>query len=529
MPTSYFLLPTTFLIAFLLLAPPGFAASDPSDAARSIPIQDNGRIKPFEAFARQTVELIAGRESWRKESAVKLMLDALNHRDTIADIPWIKIDYTELIKTLGLPETRHSFSYHEVLPSEEKIRAMAISAKKKRDADARPSKLEQKAEQLYSKLITVDHLIAGDVVTTVPDAKSANWSSPYTVHSELSSEFEAMLKLYDKKNYPAFNSAIQNWNKKVYAISELASEKKIKLEGIYYRLRPFELAAIFYFLAFLVLSLTKKRGWLKNGGFGALGLAMLFHTLGITLRVLILSRPPVSNMYESMVFMNWALIVFACVFALTQKNTFVLTAGSVISGFVMIYGNILPIDSGLEVLVPVLRSNYWLTVHVMTIVSSYGAFGLALALGHRHLIWEILGKFARSQNEASAATIYRVIQLGTLLVGVGTVLGGVWANESWGRFWGWDPKETWALITFLGYLLVIHLRHTGKLSNFWLAMSSIFGFLLVLMTWYGVNFVLGRGLHSYGQGSGGMEWVIYYLILEAAFILLILTKSLRGR
>lgn len=514
-------------MAFLLFAAPCLAAADPSDAARSIPIQNNGRVKPFEAFARQTVELIAGRESWNKEPAVKTLLNALNHRDTIIDIPWIKIDYTELVKVLGLPETRHSFSYNEVRPAEDKIRALAMSGQKKRDADARPSKLEQKAEQLYTKLYTIDGLINGDIITTVPDPGSAAWTSPYTAPSADAAQFTAMLKLYDDKDFAGFGRAVEAWGQKVYAMSNQASKKKIDLEVRYYRIRPFERSAAFYFLAFLLLALAKKRGWLRSSGFTALALAMAFHTLGIVLRVLILSRAPVSNMYESMVFMNWALIVFACLFAFTQKNTFVLTAGAVISGFVMIYGNLLPIDTGLEVLVPVLRSNYWLTIHVMTIVSSYGAFGLALALGHRHLIWEWREKFTHKQNDESANTIYRIIQLGTLLVGIGTVLGGVWANESWGRFWGWDPKETWALITFLGYLVIVHLRHTGKLSNFWLAMSAIFGFLLVLMTWYGVNFVLGRGLHSYGQGSGGMEWVIYYLVAEAVFVLFMLSRGSR--
>ncbi len=124
----------------------------------------------------------------------------------------------------------------------------------------------------------------------------------------------------------------------------------------------------------------------------------------------------------------------------------------------------------------------------------------------------------KTSEEESISLIFRVIQLGTILIGTGTFLGGVWANESWGRFWGWDPKETWALITFLGYLIIVHLKYARKISNFYLALSSVLGFLLVLMTWYGVNFVLGRGLHSYGAGSGGMRWVIYYLIFEAFFV-----------
>ena len=112
----------------------------------------------------------------------------------------------------------------------------------------------------------------------------------------------------------------------------------------------------------------------------------------------------------------------------------------------------------------------------------------------------------------------RIVTAAALILGIGTVLGGVWANESWGRFWGWDPKEAWALITFLGYLLIVHLRHYHRMNNFWLGLSSIVGFLLVIMTWYGVNFLLGRGLHSYASGSGNSFWVVVYLVVELLFV-----------
>jgi len=232
-----------------------------------------------------------------------------------------------------------------------------------------------------------------------------------------------------------------------------------------------------------------------------------------------------SNMYESMVFMNWALVIFAIAFTLIKRNILPVTAASFLSAMIMIYAALLPIDPTMDVLVPVLRSNYWLTIHVLTVVSSYGAFGLAMALGHRHLVLHVFNKLNVESEKASSLLILRVIEVGVILLGIGTVLGGVWANESWGRFWGWDPKETWALITLLGYLIIIHLRHLRRLTDFALALSSIFCFLLVLMTWYGVNFVLGRGLHSYGAGSGGMIWMIYYLIFEVIFIAFILFKK----
>lgn len=274
-----------------------------------------------------------------------------------------------------------------------------------------------------------------------------------------------------------------------------------------------------------MLSAVKKNPLGKPAGISLVALAMAFHTLGLILRVIVLQRPPVSNMYESMVYMNWAVMLFAFIFAAIQRNAVFLTAGAAISALVMIYGDLLPIDADLEVLVPVLRSNYWLSVHVMTIVSSYGAFGLAMALGHRHLILERTKKFTKAAQETSAQLIYGVIQLGILLLGIGTVLGGVWANESWGRFWGWDPKETWALITFLAYLVVVHLKYSKKITPHWLALSSIIGFFFVLMTWYGVNFVLGRGLHSYGFGSGGMMWILAYIAAEIIFLAVVIPKK----
>jgi hypothetical protein len=158
--------------------------------------------------------------------------------------------------------------------------------------------------------------------------------------------------------------------------------------------------------------------------------------------------------------------------------------------------------SSIDPLVPVLRGNFWLTVHVLTITLSYAAFALAMGFGHI-LLW----RYARNPAAARADApmhfwLYRVLQLGVLLLAAGTILGGVWANYSWGRFWGWDPKETWALIALLCYILALHGRLAGWWTQFGLAVASVVCFLAVLMAWYGVNFVLGKGLHSYGFGIG---------------------------
>ncbi len=490
------------LSSLLLLAGNAHASAAP-DFVRTLPVQHNGRIKPFDAFARQTLKFISGRDHEGKKSAVDILFDDLNHPAGIPSAEWIRLDYFELKTQLGLPRDRKFFSLNELSPLLPKIQAFVKSSKDKRDADVRPSRLEQKAETLLGQIRAAQAIVSGESLRLLPSAGTDGvWTSPYAETAPAEGQFAFILEQCRQKS----------------AAEAARIRPKLYLEVLYYRLKPFECAAVFYFLGFLCLTLAGANKTASRAGTGFIFTAILLHTLGIAARVYILSRPPVSNMYESMIFMNWAVMIYASVFSLIRKNTLAVTTGAALSGLVMLYANLLPIDSSLEVLVPVLRSNYWLTIHVMTIVSSYGAFGLAMALGHRHLFALSSGKMTKTSEEESASLIFRVIQLGTLLIGTGTFLGGVWANESWGRFWGWDPKETWALITFLGYLIIVHLRYFKKINNFYLALSSVLGFLLVLMTWYGVNFVLGRGLHSYGAGSGGMQWVVYYLIFEALFV-----------
>ncbi len=506
----------------------GHAEASEYSKAGYVPIQHNGRIKPLASFSSQAVKLISGRAKWNKTDSLSLILRAMQSPQDVADWKWIRIDYPELKEEMSLDKDAHFFSYNDLLDNLVVLDTLVRGAKTKRDNDERPSKLEQKAENLYTKVRTVELMTSGEIYTLIPMGAGHAWESPLFIKGNLWNEFTAWIQMYGRSRED-FDIQTQKWLETVHAIPSEADAGKLNLEVFYDRFHPFEWAAVGYFLMFFICLFAGKNKTAKTVAVAALAAAFVFHTLGLVLRVIILSRPPVSNMYESMVFMNWALIVAAILFAVARKNLIPLTTAALASGLIMLYANLLPIDPSLEVLVPVLRSNYWLLIHVMTIVASYGIFGLALALGHRHLYNSVHGRFTKKADEESAHLIQRIIQLGVVFIGTGTVLGGVWANESWGRFWGWDPKETWALITFLGYLIPVHLRFAKKLSNFGLAMFAVLNFLLVLMTWYGVNFVLGRGLHSYGAGSGGMSWVIYFLVFEAAFIGYILGNKKRTK
>jgi len=176
---------------------------------------------------------------------------------------------------------------------------------------------------------------------------------------------------------------------------------------------------------------------------------------------------------------------------------------------------------------PVLRDNFWLTIHVLTIVSSYAAGALAWGLGILSLGHYLLGRYrddgrgGRLAPEACtslAGFIYKAMQVAVLLLAAGTILGGLWADVSWGRFWGWDPKEVWALVSLLAYLVVLHGRYAGWIGNFGLAAGSVLGAAVIGMSWYGVNFLLGAGLHSYGFGQGGQTE--FFTFLGANLLLL---------
>ena len=158
----------------------------------------------------------------------------------------------------------------------------------------------------------------------------------------------------------------------------------------------------------------------------------------------------------------------------------------------------------------------WLTIHVLTITLSYSCFFLALLNADIGLSYFTRDAFREKAKEIEALT-YRVVQVGVVLLFAGTVLGGIWADYSWGRFWGWDPKETWAFIAFMGYIAILHARKAGYIREFGFLVSVIVAFSLVLMAWYGVNFVLGAGLHSYRFGGGGVPYVAAFIGVHLAY------------
>src|SRR5262249_33590090 len=248
--------------------------------------------------------------------------------------------------------------------------------------------------------------------------------------------------------------------------------------------------------------------------------ALGFAIYGFYCRVTISGRPPVSDMYESIIWVAFMTAVFGLVLELIYRRGVIALAGGLISMLGFLLADQLPatFKPDIKPLTAVLRSQYWLIIHVLTIVSSYAALALAWGLGNINIGLILFAPGRRDLIKTLSHYSYKAIQVGVVLLFLGTMLGGFWAAESWGRFWGWDVKEVWALIAFLCYIIPLHARYVGWIKDFGLAACSVICFSAVVRAWYGVNFILGTGLHSYGFGSGNNGWVYFAALTNISLV-----------
>jgi cytochrome c-type biogenesis protein CcsB len=297
-----------------------------------------------------------------------------------------------------------------------------------------------------------------------------------------------------------------------YAGYELPTDFKIGLEVAYYKWNIFKKLFPFYttvgviFLFILIGGIISGKGVSKkvSGFFYLLILAaFIMHAIGLAARWYISGHAPMSNGYESLIFISFITLLAGLVFS--RQSLLALSATAVLGGFTLMVANLSFMDPEITNLVPVLKS-YWLTIHVSVITGSYGFLGLGAILGIINLVLTLVQNKRNYERIDDAINSLSKINHRTLILGVyfltiGTFLGAVWANESWGRYWGWDPKETWSLITVLIYTLVTHARMVpGLKGTFAFNTLSVFAFFSVLMTYFGVNYYLS-GLHSYAAGD----------------------------
>ncbi len=500
---------------------------------RLIPTQSGGRIKPFDEFARETILSLTGMRSFGKMDPSEMLISIMVEPKLWSELPFLRISNDDLKKQMLLDLSQKYFSPEELMKNNVFLQyAQGISGQgsqvTSKGIDVTTSKKDPRTEELkrvVDRVTRFQALVSGQLWMVAPD-QNQKWIS---LNESMKLQTVPILAVMNiLKGYLEKNSSLFNENSFLarQSISELVQDMdtlkfKLKAEVLYNMLRPFLQAMIFYLIAGILWMFAKTYSFPRMMAKFLTLVAMILHAFGFALRCYVAGRPPVTNMYESIIWVSFGVMTFALLIYIKHRQNILLTTSCILAGLALFAADAAPMvmDPTIRPLVPVLRSNYWLTIHVLTITLSYAAFMLAMGISNVSLF-----QFTRKSTETVEQRIsllnqlsYRALMFGTVLLAAGTILGGIWADYSWGRFWGWDPKEVWALIALLAYMAVLHGRYAGWVGKYTFPLWTVICYSTVLMAWYGVNFILGVGLHSYGFSSGGQAVMGGFILVQGSY------------
>jgi cytochrome c-type biogenesis protein CcsB len=501
------------------------AGKDVSEAFGNVLVQDQkGRTKPLFTLSNDILRKVTRENKFEGLTPMQVFLGVYLDFDNWKDVPMIRISNKDLRNSLNISRNMASFSdlvdlqgggSYKLSDGVSSAYSKAPGARTK--ADKEIMKVDERVNILYM-------IYTGDFLKIFPlHGDSHNWGSPEEALKKAMSREDS---IYLKNVIPLFAEALKSNNtstakqiatsvkdyQKKFAGYDLPAESKSKAELLYYKLMIFERLFPFYatigLLMLIGLIIMVIRGRKNTSLFvrilsWILFIGFLFHTFGLGIRWYVAGHSPMSNGYESMIFISWVTLLAGFIFS--RKSPFALSATAVLAGMTLMVAHLSFMDPEITNLVPVLKS-YWLTLHVSVITGSYGFLGLGAILAIISMILLLLSD--KNNVERISGTIdelvvinYKTLTLGLYLLTIGTFLGAVWANESWGRYWGWDPKETWSLVTIIIYSIVIHSRMIPGMKDIYtFNLLSLFAFSSVLMTYFGVNYYL-TGLHSYAAGD----------------------------
>lgn len=522
-------------------------------------IQEGGRLKPLLTFARESLLTMASRSEFEIAEGIEVepmpfvVSIWLSGRDWSGQ-PLIRLDHLELKEELELPAETNRFSFREIVGSDHfQELYQEMEAVRAEEGEEEFTELQEKLNQVAVRLMLFQGLQGGSAFTVIPHPSDPGeawvsvpegsehysgeqWAAVNEATVQLFAAYHAHLLEEEQEELPAsdFVQASVDFRQlqRDLAPEVMPAGGKIQAELLYEQFNFFRAAWILCLVSSLIVGLTWSVG--RRPGFvaGIVGssIALVLLAVGMALRVYISGRAPVTNMYETVIWVGFGLILFSLIFELKYRCRYYLVSGVSFAAVYLILADSVPaiLDPSIAPLTAVLRDNFWLTTHVLMVTISYAALALAFALGHIVLARQIIFGPRVEEHRLLYAYIYRSMQVGLLLLMIGVFLGGVWANYSWGRFWGWDPKETWSLIAILCYLFIIHGRLVGWWKGFGITVGVVLAFQSVLMAWYGVNFILGAGLHSYGFGTGGDGYVLAFVIAEFLFVGAALCRRYQG-
>jgi len=507
-----------------------------------------GTMKPIDSLSLDILHKLTRKGSFLGMSANQIVLGMLSRPDMWSEIKILKIKTPKLKKYLGLPKSRQYVAFSEILTNNHyKLRDL-LEKVNKIDPNKRGT-FEKDVIRLDERLNIAYMIFYSDIFKIFPNPADTNnkWQSPIEALKTrtgqdkeaiqfITSTFIGGMSTEDYKKAQKGLELISLYQQKL-GKNIMPSQEKINAEIAFNKLDIFPrltiaylvLGLLMFILAFITVFNQKLSSQKLNAFlFAILATLLIIQTFGMGVRWYISGHAPWSNTYESLVYIAWSTMFAGVVFF--RKSLLALSATVVMSAIFMFVAHLSGIDPQITNLVPVLKS-YWLTIHVAIITGSYGFLGLGAMLGFMTLILFIFRSDTKPYIDKTIKHI-TAINEASLIIGlsalvVGNFLGGVWANESWGRYWGWDPKETWAYVSIVVYILVLHLRLIPKLNRpFIFAVASTLAFASILMTYFGVNFYLS-GMHSYATGDPVPIPTWVYVVTAMVFVVISIASRKR--
>ena len=507
-----------------------------ADRFGKLVVQDSGgRMKPLHTLATEILSKVHKAPTLTiantKLSAPQVILGMMIRPDIYRDIKLIETKNGEINKIIGAADESKYSSFSQFFEDPVKMRGYKLYEYTEKAARKEPkhrSKFDNQILKIDEKVNITYMVFTGQLIKIWPKHNDLQnkWFDTMNALREFEIQEGEKLRNIAVEYFSAIDSGLESgdWQmankalekiaeyQKFYGAEVYPSQQRIQAEVFYNEANIFERLYPLYMIvgfALLILSFVKvlrpkfKIEFFTKTTLALLALFFVAHTVGLGLRWYISGHAPWSDGYESMIYIGWATVLAGFIFS--KRSSFTMASTGILTGLILFVAHLNWMDPQVTNLVPVLNS-YWLSIHVSMITASYGFLGLGALLGFIVLLLFIL-KNQKNQVQISAsikelnAINEMSLMIGLVLLTIGNFLGGVWANESWGRYWGWDPKETWALVTILVYAVVVHLRFMKSIYNDYVFSAvSLLAFTSVLMTYFGVNYYLA-GLHSYAKGD----------------------------
>lgn len=469
------------------------------DLLRRLPVQHDGRSMPFDTLARDLVWTVTGATTWKGQDPAATLRDWTADPKSGAHEANIQLGSKALAAQMGFPAATTHGSFVQLIqnPGLAGLLGEAHQAK----AQNQPMEgLAQEAMKLEGRILAMKAVLFRDVVRPlpVPGDPAARWELPPAVDE---ASLAALMK----------GPRLEGWPR----------AEAMDREVFYNRLNPARLSWIIL-LASLVAAVAAWR-WksplLDRVAFGLLAAGFAMMTWGILLRWQAGGRIPAANMYESMLFLAWGVGFFAVAAYAVLRNRMVVLNAAVMATLTMALTDLLPMDRFIHPMAPVLAGTAWLAIHVPIIMVGYAVLALGLVVAHMQIAVTAVAPGRVELADRMYDLLYWYLFVGSIFLVAGIITGSMWAASSWGRYWGWDPKEVWSLVAFLAYMAILHAKIDRMIGKFGVAVISILAFQTIVMTYLGVNFVLVTGMHSYGMGDSPVVlWMALVALAELLFL-----------